>query len=112
MVAPLAEAAPVLKQYHSKMDVVFSEGEPVTGKHPCPHQVEFEEAFKKVDEISDSLRQPRVSEACPVLLRNSAMLHKYYKIKWFYEPIEQHMSEFIDALDWNGRMDKFMAWIK
>ena len=90
MVAPLAEAASVLKQYHSKMDLVLSGGEPVKGEGP--HQVEFEEAFKKVDEIRDSLRQPRASEACPVLLRYLATLHEYDG-HMLYESIEQQMSK-------------------
>ena len=85
MMTLLAEAASVLKQYHSKMDVVFSEAEPneadLQVAHPLPHELEFEEVFRKVDEMSDSLRQPKVSEACSVLVRYLATPHTYYKIK-------------------------------
>ena len=91
------------------MDVVFSEAEPDEAElqvaHPLPLSVEFEEVFRKVDEMSDSLRQPNVSEACSVLVRYMATPHKYYNIKQFCESIEQRMSEFIDALDWNGRLE-------
>ena len=101
-----AEAASVLKQCHLKMDVFFSQAEPNEAElqvaHPLPHELEFEDVFRKVDETSDSLRQPKVSEACSVLVRYLATPHKYYNIKRFCESIEQRMSEIIDALDWDG----------